>query len=186
MARTEPCPEGLSRRPPPDAGRIFSDCYPATADCVATTASVVWSRLTASGRPEVIQLSAGQHIGLSAWTIGAPLEQVRVRLRLITPEGSGLANQQVSLLDVTNPEVPDFIQHVMGSRTTAEGRVEFDARVGRSYVIVRGHRLTSEVARTNVFTPSKGLPELTLVLSQLRKSPIGKASPGPGDPVVLE
>ena len=118
----------------------------------------------AAGSPETIRVAAGQHVELSPWTIGAPLEKVRLRLRLVDPQGRPVAGESVSLFDVTNREVPDFIQQVMGSKTTAEGTVEFDARLGRSYIIVRGHRLTSGVARTEAFTPQKGTAPVTLVL----------------------
>lgn len=119
-----------------------------------------------AGDPEVVRVDAGQHVGLSPWTIGPALAKRRVRLRIVDGEGRALANADVSLRDVTNSEIPDFIQRVTGARTDASGTVEFDVRRSRSYVIERREPGSRGSLRTGVFTADSAEGGLTLVLPQ--------------------
>lgn len=119
-----------------------------------------------AGEPEVVHVDSGQHVGLSLWTIGPALAKHRVRLRIVDAGGRALANTNVSLRDVTNSEIPELLQRVMGARTDATGTVEFDVRRSRSYVIERRDSGTKRQVRTGVFTADTAEGGLTLVLPQ--------------------
>lgn len=118
----------------------------------------------AAGEPEAVRVDAGQHVGLSPWTIGPALATRRVRLRIVEGGGRPLAHTDVSLRDVTNSEIPDFLQRVMGARTDETGTVEFDVRRSRFYVIERREPGSRDSLRTGVFTADTAESSLTLVL----------------------
>jgi hypothetical protein len=117
----------------------------------------------AAGEPEIVRVEAGHHVGLSGWTLGPALAKLRVRVRLVDEAGRPLARQTVNLYDVTNPDVPEILRHVVASGTDASGIVEFDIRETRRYMI-RGREDRGDSRQTRVFTAAEA-PALTLVLA---------------------
>ena len=88
-----------------------------------------------------------------------------MRLRVLSPDGSPASRTSVALFDVTNPDVPDFLRHVMGSRTDDGGYVEFAGRTDRSYVLARStERSSQKAARSQPFGAEAAARGVTIVL----------------------
>jgi hypothetical protein len=121
-----------------------------------------------AGEPEIVQLAAGQHVGLPRLRLGPALEKTRTRVRLVDEAGQPLPRRQVILRDVTNPGIPEPLQLVRAGETDGAGFVEFDLRETRSYAIQAARERSSAAVRTRVFSAADGTA-LTLVLPPAAK-----------------
>lgn len=81
---------------------------------------------------ETITLVAGQHVWLGQWTLPTPLREVRMRLRVVSPDGQPLPRAVVGLIDVTDK---DNQHHVYGNETDDQGIVVFEGRGSRVYAL---------------------------------------------------
>jgi hypothetical protein len=98
------------------------------------------------GRPETIVLVSGQHAWLGQWSLPPALPVVKMRLRVVDPDGQPVRRATVHLLDFTNPDTPEFHRTVCADATNDRGFIEFEGRQGRIYAVERLSRRSSESA----------------------------------------
>jgi hypothetical protein len=122
-----------------------------------------------NGEPEILEVRADQDLSVGMWLVAPPLAKVRLKLRVIGPDGRPRASFGVSLLDGRLTQ-PDWRRHIMGDVTSSAGFVEFDALATRRYVLRSSPNHEREpVFESEVFAAEEATRGLTVVLRPVRR-----------------